>query len=147
MSRQCALAAQQANRGSSFVSVLELDHVTMSPRCRVTTVVANSDVPCCWEGCGVALHREVRGPKGRGMAGWHQQSAGEPVHLGHTALTALGRALAEQAGPGTKTRVTSSLLIFPSPKTEDPGLVLFAHNCPGFNLSVRSSCLFSWAVI
>lgn len=116
-------------------------HVTMSPSWW-PAAVSPVDTSC-WGKCGVTLYCEVQGPKGRGMSGWHQQSAGEPVHLGHTALTTLRKALAEQARLGTHRRVIFSPIIFPSPGMEDSGFILFAHDCPSLNLSVGSSCLLS----
>lgn len=112
-------------------------HVTMSPWWW-PAAVSSADTRC-----GVTLYHEVQGPKGRGMTGWHQQSAGEPVWLGHTALATLQKTLAEQARLGTHGRVIFSAVIFPSPELEDPGFALFAHNCPGLNLSIESSCLLS----
>lgn len=95
----------------------------------------------CWGRCGVTLYHEVQGPKGRSISGWHQQSAGKLVHLGHNTLTNLQQDLAEQSRLGSYRRVIFYLVIFPSPETEDPGFISFYSDRPGLNLSVGNSCL------
>lgn len=75
------------------------------------------------------------------MSGWHQQSAGKLVHLGHTTLTNLQQALAGQSRLGSYRRMIFYPVIFPSPEMEDPGFISFDYDCPGLNLTVGSSCL------